>query len=938
MKISAMKTNHLQNPLGFEPDVPVFSWLVEDSLSPRAAHSRVEVALDADFSHLVFDSGEQQEIDFLQFSPELTLQPHQRYFWRVSVTGEYGDQVTSETAWFETAKMAEPWQGRWITAPRQETGSVVLQHTFRLADKPVARARIYLLGLGLYECSLNGYKVGDEYLSPGCHDYASWLQYQTLDATAELQSGADNQISVMLGNGWYKGRFGFKDTQAQHHYGDQHKLLLELHIDYVDGENVRIVSNEDWQSSTSPVQENSLYDGEVYDARVTPQTTACVLAEPPCARLQARINPPVRIQQQLLPVSHWRSTDGRLLVDFGENIAGWVSFSCHLPEGASLQVRYAEAIRGDELYRDNLRSAKAEYRFISAGEAAVCRPHFSWFGFRYVEISGALDGLDEHSLRANFLYSTMNQSGTINTADEILNGFVANTLRSQKGNFLDVPTDCPQRDERCGWTGDIQIFSDAACFNMDSYAFLNKYLVDLEHEQRKLNGNVPFIVPVFDMKNDAGSCGWGDAATVLPWHIWWHYGDKSILRQQYPSMRGWVDYIQRCVAEQDDCRQLWRSGFHFGDWLALDKDSDDNFMKGKTEDSFIASFYYLLSSRIVSDTARTLEYHEDAQRYRQLADMIQSDFMDEFLTASGRLAMDSQTAYTLMFAFDLVEDRHRERLRKDFLNRLKKDNFVMKTGFIGTAFILDALSKAGLNSVAWDLLLKRDFPGWLYPVTQGATTIWERRDGILQNGEFNDPAMNSFNHYAFGSVVSWLYRFMAGLQPLTPGFRTVRIAPQLDVRLPWGEVNYRSQAGEWRVEWQITERQLMNIQVTVPFGCRAELTLPCVYPGSLSAPDGLIADEHDVIHLMPGTRSFSYRLNRDFFRYYSCQNTLGVLLENPHTREILKATIPKMLGYSFISNFHPARLSDLAEAPFFPYPKAIVADLNKALGKIAIDL
>lgn len=833
MKITHLKTNHIINPLGFAIEKPSFSWIVDDTPDTVQTAAQVLVSRDVGFEQIIFDSGKVggSGIDSLAYRPAITLAARMRYYWKVRVWGET-ESAESDAAWFETSKMGEGWQAEWIT-PDFEDNRVhpILYRAFELPVQAVS-ARAYICGLGLYHLELNGEKVGDEYLTPYCNAYDQWIQYQTFDITDQLAVGS-NMISVMLGNGWYKGRYG-ANGGAVDFYGDRFALLCELRVTLQDGSEIVVASDATWKAQPSPVLDSSIFDGETYDARVTrtvPAPDKIVGVKPveiDMTRLEARRSLPVSIIEEIDPIAVIQTPAGETVLDMGQNMTGWVRFKTSAPSGARIHLWFGEVLQDGNFFRDNLRTAKAEYLYIADGSDAVVEPYFTFYGFRYVKVSGWVGELSPEDFTGCVVYSQMDTIGEVETSNPKVNQLFKNAMWGQKGNFLDIPTDCPQRDERLGWTGDAQIFSGTACFNMDSAAFFAKYGYDLAKEQAKMGGMVPHIIPMANLER-GGSTAWGDVATILPWNVYEFYGDADILEQQFDSMRAWVDYIRR-MDDASGSRRLWLEGEHFGDWLSLDA-SDPVSRKGGTPEDFIASAFYCYSARLVARAAAVLGRTTLAETYGHLADEIKAAIQEEYFTATGRLAVPTQTGYVLALFMDLMPDAYRERVKDDMIARLNKDKSHLRTGFVGTPYLCRVLSNIGANDLAYRLLLNEDFPSWLYAVNLGATTIWERWNSINPDGSISSTGMNSLNHYAYGSIVEWMYRDMCGLNPSAgedgvTGFRYARIAPKPDKSLQWAKARYRSAAGLYESGWQIDDDGRLTIEITIPFNASARVVLP----------------------------------------------------------------------------------------------------------------
>lgn len=826
MKIERLKINHLTTPVGFRLDEPRVSWVVTESTGKRPVWSQVEVAQDEAFTHLCYDSGKQAELDARACPLPMQLTPRTRYFWRVTVCAEDGDCGTA-TSWFETGKMQESFVGSWIAAPFDKQIHPILRRTFTL-DSAAASARLYISGVGLYEAKLNGQPIGDEVLTPFCNDYSTWIQVETYDITDLLQAG-ENCLEVALGNGWYKGRFGFSGKDANL-YGDRMQLLAELRVELTDGQTVCLGSDEAFECHAGPILESSIYDGEIYDARLEPGEdgwTSAVCVDAPEGTTMDRLSPPLRRHEAIKPVELIHTPADEWVLDFGQVMTGWVEADVSLPAGAELSLDYGELLQNDNFYNGNLRSAKEHYAFISAGKPAHIRPHFTFYGFRFVRVTG-LETVNPADFTARVIHSDLENTGRLTTSHAKVNRLIQNAWWGQRGNFVDVPTDCPQRDERMGWTGDAEVFAPTACFHMDTAAFFRKFLYDMEKEQAKLNGACPHVVP--DVLNriqfcrgkkgtEFGACAWGDAAVMIPWTLYRFYGDRTLLAEQFPQMAAWVDWIQTQDATHGGGPRLWLKGNHFADWLALDNPIAGSPFGG-TDQYYVASAYYYYSAYLTARAAEVLGDETNRKKYDQLADEIREAFRQEFFTASGRVAERTQTAMILALAMHLAPEEARPRITRDLRRKLDDRGMHLDTGFVGAYHLMRTLSDVGLGACAYTLLLNEDYPSWLYEVNMGATTIWERWNSVLPNGLVSDTGMNSMNHYAYGAVVEWMYRCMCGLNESAPGFASARIAPMSDERLDWAEAEYASASGLYRSGWRRENGEVVYT-VEVPFGASA---------------------------------------------------------------------------------------------------------------------
>ena len=707
---------------------------------------------------------------------------------------------------------------------------------------------------------MNGEKVSGDLLAPGHHSYDLWLQSFAYDITPFIKE--ENALGVMLSAAWYKGRFGF-DGGFTNIYGDRMRMIAEIHLKYADGSEKVIPTDSDWLCKPSAVVKSSIYYGEDFDARLYDPNWAlpggegwvkAEVVENDLGELHDRYSLPVLVHEQFAPVEVIDTAKGEKVLDFGQNMTGWVEMDLPAMEpGSKVVLYYSEIMQDGCFYRDNLRTAECQYTYISDGKPAHVRPHGTYFGFRFVKVEGV--DPEKVTFTGCAIHSDIERTGWIETDDPRLNRLVLNALWGQKGNFLDVPTDCPQRDERMGWTGDAQIFAGTACFNMYTPAFYAKYMEDLMREQKPLEGGIPFVIPVIKPKSKSNADGapnmfamnhsstaWGDVACVLPWTLYSYYGDKEMLRRHYPAMKGWVDYIRR-QDEQNGGKRLWQTGFHFADWLALDNYKDPDSPVGATDAYYIASAYYSYSASLAAKAAKVLGLEQDAAEYQKLSDEVRAAMLKEYFTPNGLCAINTQTARVVALYFGIVPEEMQARQLEDLkgLLHVPMDHRAMMagekapyppkveltTGFVGTPYLCPALSRFGDLMDAYSLLLKTDYPSWLYEVSMGATTVWERWNSVLPDGHISGTGMNSLNHYAYGSIVEWMYRYMCGLNETEPGFKKVRFQPCPDPenRVGKAEMVYDSASGEYRCGWEKTDSGYVY-NLTVPFDCEAEVILP----------------------------------------------------------------------------------------------------------------
>jgi alpha-L-rhamnosidase len=687
----------------------------------------------------------------------------------------------------------------------------------------IERARLYATSAGINQLWLNGGVVGTTVLAPGWSAYAARLHYETHDVTDQVSLG-DNVIGAVVADGWWR---GFLTWQMKRDvYGDRHGLLAQLEVTFSDGTSATVATQPEWRTSVGPCIDADLYNGEVYDARLAADGWSApgfddstwgpaVAFSPAVGELVAPTAPPVR-RVQARPVTEVIHTpSGRTILDFGQNLVGWVRFTVEGPSGTVVSLRHAEVLEDGELGIRPLRNAKATDRYTLRGEGPESwEPTFTFHGFRYVEVDGWPGPLDAEAFRAIVVHSDFERIGTFSCSDALLNRLHENAVWGMRGNFVDVPTDCPQRDERLGWTGDLQVFVPTAAFLFDVDGFVADWLGDLRAEQTE-DGHVPLVVPIGPLGpviiGNFAAAAWGDAATVVPWTMYERYGDVGLLARQFDSMRRWVDFVR--VKAGDALR--WPEEFQLGDWLDPDAPPDQPW-RAQTDAILVASAYFAQSARLVARAAHVLGRAELAAEYGQLADSIRKAFREEFVTTTGLISSDSVTAYALAIMFDLYEDpAHRTRAAKRIAAISAARGFTISTGFVGTALVLPALSVMGDFETAYRLLTTTECPSWLYPITMGATTVWERWDSMLPDGSINPGEMTSFNHYAFGGVADWMHQTIGGISAQEPGYKVLRFAP-----VPGGGVTaatcaLRTPYGEASCEWSFQDGQ-MSLQVEVP--------------------------------------------------------------------------------------------------------------------------
>jgi alpha-L-rhamnosidase len=880
------------NPLGIDVARPRLSWEITDprrgarQTAYQVIVSAFEAKLDSGGADL-WDSGKiagDRSAHVAYDGPPLPSR--RRCFWRVR-TWDIDDNPSpwSETAWWEMGLLQrDDWEGEWIGsalvgAPRASVPCPYLRHTFTV-DKPVASARLYATALGLYECHLNSRRVGEDIFTPGWTDYRKRVQYQVYDVTDLLADGP-NALGAVLGDGWYCGHVGGGPRQG---YGDRPKLLAQLEIRYADGTTQTVATDSAWNTSTGPLVESDMLMGESYDARLEipgwceasfddSHWQPAEVFDDPGAPLVAGASPRVRRTQELRPIAppkEPRKWGQRIwLVDLGQNMVGRIRLKVHGKAGTTVQLRYGETLDADEkLYTENLRGARATdyYTLRGADEAEVYEPTFTFHGFRYVEMSvqgtgleGIENGLPSDTLTGVVLHSDTPPTGEFECSDELLNQLQRNITWGQRGNFLEVPTDCPQRDERLGWTGDAQVFVRTASFNMDVAGFFTKWQQDLADSQSE-RGEIPPVSPNTNIVGADGGPGWADAAVICPWTIYLCYGDTRLLEQHYESMVRFMTYLETTHRDFIRCYEGYERFGGFGDWLSINAD---------TPKDLIGTAFFAYSAGLMARISDVLGKKKEAKRFRKLRESVREAFNRRFVTPGGRIACETQTGYILALHFDLLPEALRPAAAEALVADVKRRGDHISAGFLGSPYIQHVLTRAGRNDVAYRLLAQKTWPSWLYPVTQGATTIWERWDGWTHDKGFQDAGMNSFNHYAYGAIGDWLYAVVAGIDidPAAPAYKRIRLHPRPGGKLTSARAALKTIHGRVESAWRI-EGDEFHLDVTVPANTTASLRLPADNPASVTEHGQLAKDVHGVrfVEASDGEAAYELLAGRYAFR------------------------------------------------------------------------
>jgi alpha-L-rhamnosidase len=832
-----LRAEYRDDALGIATPTPRLSWMV-DTNEAGWRQQAYEVAL-CDPDGAVFDSQHVTSHDSVLIPwPFRPLTSRERVNVRVRTTGP--NDITS--AWSESLSIEVGLleHGDWHAVPVtahlegiEQERPLRFRRRFTVEDG-LRHARLYSSAFGMYAAECNGRPLSnDEVLAPGWTSYDHRLRYRTTDITTQLHIG-ENAIGFTVAEGWYRGRLGFEGGRREI-YGHDTGPIAQLELTYGDGRRDVVATDAQWRASVGPFLYASLYDGERFDARLDvadgprwstaefdDSTWQMVETLASCAtRLESPVGQPVRRIDTLRPVSVTTSPSGATLVDFGQNFSGWVRLRAVGPTGTTITLRHAEVLEHGELGTRPLRQAAATDTYVLSGHGIeTYEPTFTIHGFRYVEVTGWPGTLTADDVDAVVVHSDMRQTGTFSCSNASLNQLHDNVRWSMRGNFVDIPTDCPQRDERLGWTGDIQVFTPTASFLYDCNGFLASWLADVAAEQSVL-GTVPAYVPFIQLKFPSlPFAAWGDAGVIVPWELYARFGDIGVLQKQYASMRMWVDDIVTRL----DSDGLW-IGMQLGDWLDPSA-PPENPAKARTHAGLVAQAYHVRSSRLVARAAHELGAADDETHYGAIADRATAAFVREFVTPSGRLSSDAPTAYALALQFDLLpsaDQRRHAALR--LADLVARDGYCIGTGFVGTPLICDALADNGYLDDAYLLLLQTRCPSWLYPVSMGATTIWERWDSMLPDGSINPGDMTSFNHYALGAVADFLHRRVAGLESVAPGSRRIRFAPRPGGGLTEAAAVLMTPYGEAKISWQRPGERLI-VDVVIPPSTMAVVELP----------------------------------------------------------------------------------------------------------------
>jgi alpha-L-rhamnosidase len=892
-----LQTEQRHEPLGLDVRRPRLSWKLESDRRGAAQTAyRITAALRRedldDPSRLLWDSGRVDSADGLLLpwnGP--ALQSATRYHWRVQVWDEAGALAGDAESWFETGLLhRDEWNAVWIgrdplgLPPVDPPGDaqpdtlseftpppLYLRREFTVVKPPV-RARLYATARGVYEPRLNGHKAGDSELSPGWTEYHRRLHYQTFDVTDLIHVGG-NALAAIVADGWWCGHVGFDTRRPAQHYGDNAAFLAQLVIDFADGSRQTIATDARWTEQPGAIRAADLLMGQRVDARrhipgwdgagaVTGFRPAAVLDTEP-GPLVAEPDEPIRVaRQQPVSVLHQRKP-GTFIADFGQNLVGRVRLTVrNAPAGHQVVLRHAETLDNGELYVDNLRRAAATDVYITGGaDIETFEPQFTFHGFRYLEVDNYPGELSHTDVVAHVLHSDTPWTGEFACSDPMVNQLQSNIAWGQRGNFVAVPTDCPQRDERLGWLADAQIFAPTASRNADVSAFFARWMRDVIDGQDS-DGAFRDVAPVMSVRREAAPA-WGDAGVIIPWHLWRTYGDRQVLHDSFPAMRAWVEHIRR---HNPDLIWRHRTGSSYGDWLQVD---------AVTPRDLLATAYFAHSTQIVAQAADVLGHPEIAAEYRALHAQVRQAYIEAFVREGGIVDGETQTGYLLSLAFGLLPRRLVAQAVEHLAADIEKRGNRLTTGFVGVALLCPVLADHGRADLAYALLHQQEYPSWGYTVRHGATTIWERWDGWTEHRGFQAAAMNSFNHYSLGSVGDWLFGRVAGIDqaPTSVGYRHLLLRPLPGGSLTSARAQQETVRGRVACGWSITSGQL-TVTTTVPPGSTAALEIPTPDPASVREGGIGVAGRPGILRVEPSAEGVTLRLTSGSYTFSATAPTL----------------------------------------------------------------
>lgn len=837
MDVVDLRCQTLINPFGMNDPKPHLSWRIEakeknvhqNAYQVIAARSREDLLSG---KKPVWDSGKvdsKQSIWVVYGGPPTASR--ERIWWRVKVWSGAKESNWSAPAFWEASLGPKDWAAKWIGGnlaggPRSYAPLPYIRRSFEVKGK-VAQARLYVTSLGLYEAYLNGKRVGDLELAPGWTNYAKRLRYQTFDVTGQVKTG-QNAIGAVLGDGWYCGNLGWRGRQL---YGDRPKLLAQLEVTVEDGTTQTVSTDSSWQFAYGPLLEADLLMGESFDAGKNLKGWANANFKPKGwqgaqvfdekVNLEPEMNHPMRVTQQIKPVKiteipAWPAS--RWIFDLGQNIVGRARLKVRGVPGHTVTLRFGEVLdKNGQLYTDNLRSAKqTDHYTIGGKETETWEPKFTFHGFRYVEVSGLVEPPTKETITGVVIHSDLDLTGTFECSDKTISQLQKNIDWGWRGNSLDVPTDCPQRDERLGWTGDAQVFAPTACFNRDAAAFFEKFVQDLEDSQYP-NGSIPAVAPDIKVVGPEGGPAWADAFLMVPWTVYEWYGDRRIIDRHFPAFEKFFAFLDSTSKDNLRCYEGYKGFMGFGDWLSID---------APTSHELIGTAFFAHAADLMARMSELRGDTANSAKYRKRFEEIRQSFQNRYITKDGLITSGSQTSYLLALRFGLMPENLRETAIQAIATDISKRKGHLSTGFVGASYLNPELTKAGRVDLAYELLNQKSWPSWLYSVTKGATTIWERWDGWTEEKGFQDPGMNSFNHYAYGAIGMWMYATILGIEAIEPGFQKFRLAAKPGGGLTWAKGHFDTAYGRIESSWKLSKDGAFAWDVLIPPNTTAEVVVP----------------------------------------------------------------------------------------------------------------
>ena len=870
LKIKDLTTEYQKNPIGIDTKNPRFSWKL-DSDQKNTMQKAYHIVVKKE-NEIVFDSEWQESEQSIAVRYEgKDLEERTVYEIMLEVTDNH-EQKTSACGNFETGYMgAKNITADFITHGFEDNLEAPAVFTKHISIKrKLKKARLYASALGIYEFTINGKAGSDIHFAPGWTSYQKVLQYQTYDITELLEE--ENEIAITVGNGWYKGILGFFNEGD--HYGKRTAVIAEIVLTYEDGTEEIINTDESWMSTTGRIRYSEIYHGEIIDfTKIENEKQPVKKIEYPKSILIAQQDEPVRITERIQGKEKIITPQGDVVIDFGQNLTGVVEVKVKKERGTVITIRHAETLDKDgNFYTANLRTARCTDSFICSGGEDIFRPMFTYHGFRYIAVEGLGEEVDASEFTACVLHTDLKKTGDFSCTDTDVNRLLQNIDWGLRDNFLDIPTDCPQRDERLGYTGDTQIFLSTASVIRDVRLFYEKYLRDLRYEQ-SLGMGIPTTVPNI-LGPGGGIAIWHDAGTIIPWTLYQNYGDIKILEDSFESMVSCVEYSKTLTNEKG----LINSGQQLGDWVSMDVprgpmcnytgdvwNLELNEKIGATDPYFIANIYYANSILLTAKTAKVLGKEKEEKAFEEMYQEVRDNIRKEYITPNGRVLSDTQTGNLMALHFNIAEEKDRSICMERLLKNLKQHRNHLTTGFAGTPFLCTTLSENGQHEMAGEVFLKKDCPSWLYQVRMGATTIWELWDGVNPDGSFNKFEMNSFNHYSYGSIGNWVYHELLGIDYLKPAYKQSKIAPRMIKGIPAMKGYVDTPYGKISCDIRC-EKGKYQIDIEIPENTTSVVALP---------------EQKEQI-LGSGCYHFEYDTESDFMpQKYSMESNLSKILENP---------------------------------------------------------